>query len=386
LYFLWRFIKENPGSPILYESEYDHIYSFSPSDSFMANRMSCTHLQFPYLVDFTAPTEPSPNIGLFTVVFSPPDPKRYKHMMKDLARASRYVMPVWTFEELVQLNQILCIDLEEISHRFDLIGGVPRHIFYGRLKDLQREIEISLRETGGEIAKHFFEDGLGMTDSTISDHLIHLYPDPLHGYCTRQRNYEFASRHIWKQIYDIHHHVILRQFQDYFNGATNKDSFAGYHFENICLYGRPIAQTVQRIVPFCSTNQPRELPIPTAQHINFKIQQIDLVPNVLYVPTEKNFESGDAFYLNEEGELFVFQTTVGEFHPVKARGLNNIYALFRDTAVIENCHLIFVVPTQGQLNSKQNIITQEGEVCSRKSDQVNLFENNQWRLEYHLPS
>jgi hypothetical protein len=68
------------------------------------------------------------------------------------------------------------------------------------------------------------------------------------------------------------------------------------------------------------------------------------------------------------------------------RGLNNIYALFRDTAVIENCHLIFVVPTQGQLNSKQNIITQEGEVCSRKSDQVNLFENNQWRLEYHLPS
>jgi hypothetical protein len=118
LYFLWRYLQDNPGSRILWESEYDHIYSLSPSNSFMTNRMVCTNLQVPYLVDFSATMEPSPNIGLFTIVFSSPDPKRYKQMMKDLGRASRYVMPVWTLEELMQLNQIHRIPLEEISGEF----------------------------------------------------------------------------------------------------------------------------------------------------------------------------------------------------------------------------------------------------------------------------
>jgi hypothetical protein len=386
LYFLWRYIKENPGSPILYESESDHIYSFSPSNSFMTNRMGCTNLQYPYLVDFREECEPSPNIGSFTVVFSSPDPKRYKQMMKDSGRASRYVMPVWTLEELVQLNQIHHIPIEEITQRFDLIGGVPRQIFSGKLKDIQTEVTNSLSMKGGEIAEHFFEQGFGMRDETISYSLIHLHPDQEDGYCTRSNSYEFASPDIWKRLYDLHHRVILMQSQNYFNGGTGAygGSFAGYHFENICLHALPFAQTVQRIVSVNdSTIQPRELSIPTAQHVNFKIQ-IEPLPNVLYVPTKKNFESGDAFYFNE-GELFVFQITVGASHPVKAHGLDNICALFhRNHPAIQNCHLIFVVPAEGQLNSKQNITTLKGEMGSRKSNEVKLFEKNQWRLEYHL--
>jgi hypothetical protein len=208
LYFLWRYITENPGIPILYESESDHISYFSPSRSYMTNRMACYCMQFPYLVDFAAKKEPSPNIGSFTVVFCSPDPSRYKQMMKQIERATRYVMPVWTLEELVQLNQIHEISLEEIEQRFDLIGGVPSQIFYGKLDDVQREIATSLSEKGGEIAEHFFGQGFGMRDETISYTLIHLHPDRDDGYCTRRNTYEFASPHIWKRLYDIHHHVI----------------------------------------------------------------------------------------------------------------------------------------------------------------------------------
>jgi hypothetical protein len=385
LYFLWRYITENPGSPILFESSLNMIYYLSPSNSFMTTRIVCTNLQYPYLVDFREVCEPAPTIGLFTVVFSSPDPKRYKQMMK--GRASRYVMPVWTLEELFQLKQIHdCISLEEITQRFDLIGGVPRQIFDESLEDVQIEVTNSLNEKGREIAEHFFEQGFGMRDETISYTLIHLHPDPVRGYCVRKKNnYGFASPHIWKQIYDLHQRVILMQSVTYFNGGTGAygGSFAGYHFENICLHALPIAQTVQKIFSLNgSTIQPRELSIPTVQYVEFRIQQLEPLPNVLYVPTKKNFESGDAFYF-DAGELFVFQITVGASHPVKAHGLDTICALFQPPErVIENCHLIFVVPAQGQLNSKQNITTLKDE--EKVSHQVKLFEKNQWRLEYHL--
>jgi hypothetical protein len=383
LYFLWRYITENPGSPILFESSLNLIYVFSPSNSFMTTRVGCTNCQYPYLVDFREEREPSPTIGLFTVVFSSPDPKRYKQMMKDSVRASRYVMPVWTLEELVQLNEIHHISLEEITQRFDLIGGVPRQIFSGKLKDVQTEVTNSLNRKGAEIAEHLFEQGFGLRDETISYSLIHLHPDREDGYCTRNDTYEFASPDIWKRLYDLHHRVILMKSQNYFNGGIGAygGSFAGYHFENICLHALPIAQTVQKIFSLNGLGiQPRELSIPTAQHVNFKIEQIEPLPNVLYVPTNKNFESGDGFYFNE-GELFVFQITVGASHPVKAHGLDDICALFLNHRAIQNCHLIFVVPAQGQLNSKQNITTLK---ASRKSVEVKLFEKNQWRLEYHL--
>jgi hypothetical protein len=392
LYFLWRYLTDHPGSPILFESSLNLIYYLSPSNSVMTTRLMCTNFQYPYLVDFREECEPTPTIGLFTVVFSSPNPKRYHRMMKGRA-SSRYVMPVWTLAELVQLNQIhRCISLEEITQRFDLIGGVPREIFNESLEDVQTEVTNSLNAKGREIAEHFFALGYGMRDETISYTLIHLHPDPVHGYCVRKKNnYGFASPHIWKQIYDLHQGVILRQSVSYFNSGRGAygGSFAGDLFHNICLHALPIAQTVQQIISLNdSTIQPRELSIPTVQYVDtsISIQQLEPLPNVLYVLlTKTNIESGDAFYF-DESELFVFQITVGASHPVNAHGLDNICALFQTAGrVIENCHLIFVVPSQGQLNSKQNITTLKDEAkVSQKSHQVKLFEKNQWRLEYHL--
>lgn len=186
LYFLWRYITENRDVPILFEYGKDRIYFLSPSKSYITNRVKCTMLDYPYLVDFIGSNEPCEMIGLFTVVFSSPDPRRYKQMMKNLGRASRYVMPVWTWEELIQLNEIHKIPREIISQRFDLIGGVPRYIFDGQLKDIQSEITYALSLTSGDIAKHFFEQEFGMRDEAISYILIHLCPDPEDGYCTRK--------------------------------------------------------------------------------------------------------------------------------------------------------------------------------------------------------
>lgn len=102
LYVAWRYIQENPDSPLLFESTLDRVYYLTPAISYVTTRMHCLRMKFPYLVDFAAHAEPDRDIGSFTIVFSSPDPRRFKEFMKD--DAIRYVMPVWTSDELSRLN------------------------------------------------------------------------------------------------------------------------------------------------------------------------------------------------------------------------------------------------------------------------------------------
>jgi hypothetical protein len=94
LYFLWRYLHENGGSPILFESEFNLIICLHSSNSFVTSRMGCFLMRYPYLVDFAALAEPSPNVGSFTIVFTSPHPRRFHAMMKD--SAIKYIMPTWS--------------------------------------------------------------------------------------------------------------------------------------------------------------------------------------------------------------------------------------------------------------------------------------------------
>jgi hypothetical protein len=391
LYFLWRYLQENRGSPILFEAEFDHITYLDPSKSFMTNRIGCFQMRYPYLVDFAALAEPSRIIGSSTILFSSPDPRRFHEMMKD--SAIKYILPTWSLEELMQLNQIHSSSLDIISRRFDCIGGIPRHIFSSDFEIVECDVQKALSEKGGDIAKHFFLEGFGMKDEQMSYLLIHLHPDPDPEKCYSgaKTSHTFASPFIWKKLYHLHHRKILMESQNYFNGGTGAygGSFAGYHFEFMCLDAPPIAGTEQTITPLTSDIQTRILSIPSSQKVDFNKQreQIDLQQNIFYIPTKKIFESGDAFFWSNENELFVFQITVGRSHPVKAHGLDEICKLIpmNKKGLIQKYHLVFVVPAQGQLSSSQQLTTTKGEPRIRKSEEVKSFEANQWRLEYFLP-
>lgn len=135
---------------------------------------------------------------------------------------------------------------------------------------------------------------------------------------------------------------------NYFNGGTGAygGSFAGYHFEIICLHAaHPIAGTVQQITSLSNSSlQPKEISLPNSLKVNFKNEQITLQPNILYIPTKKNFESGDAFFLSNEDQWFVFQITVG-------------WCITSSQSTGTECHLVFVVPARGQFTSEQHCKT-----------------------------
>lgn len=67
-------------------------------------------------------------------------------------------------------------------------------------------------------------------------------------------------------------------------------------------------------------------------------------------------------------------------------GLKHICDKFSNHT-IRNYLLVFVVPSNGQLKSRQNMLNNEGNVAfdPHKTPPIKMFEANQWLFTYHLP-
>jgi hypothetical protein len=401
LYFLWRYLRDNRG-PVLCEFNYNTILMIEPNSSYL-QRADCLvqSLRYPYLVDLNDKVEPEKGVGSFTVVFSSPDPSRYKEMMK-IQTSSRYIMPVWTWDELHQLwshtsNSLDLIQLELfpsmelLSSRFQLVGGIPRLCFKNKNFNLLETVRTRINVKGIDFLIQFLRSGFSVIDEEISHLLIHRHPDENDGYLTDSDNYAFASDEIFRRMIFAHNNALLTESLNYFNqglGAKGGTG-AGDLFQKLCLGICRIAGPYT-ITTFPSDNPVVEkiLQVPTDGVLtDFKCESESIVirQNYLYIPAQKNFESGDAFYLSPENELIVIQVTVGYSHPVKMNGLVKISELFADFP-ISNYHLVFLVPTNPQLNSRQPIITKEIKVATNKPDVVKQFEMNQWRFIHNFPA
>jgi len=183
------------------------------------------------------------------------------------------------------------------------------------------------------------------------------------------------------ELYKLNKSSILRASANYFNGGADAygGSFAGFHFENICLQAIPYAGKTHQITFLSSSPSSDDVLFPV-RHVTVPresatlpcdwIESKALRKNVHYLPKSKTFESVDSFFVNDENELFAFQITIAQAHPVKSHGLRTIVSAFTPLD-LANCYLIFVVP-------------QYDKEISRCSREVQMFKVNQWRMEYIL--
>jgi hypothetical protein len=89
-----------------------------------------------------------------------------------------------------------------------------------------------------------------------------------------------------------------------------------------------------------------------------------LQADVLYIPPYGNLESGDAFCLikiNERWTLVILQCTIAEAHPVKQNGVKIIHDCFKTNPelVVNDTVIIFMIPSNGKLKTKQPMVTQK---------------------------
>jgi hypothetical protein len=89
---------------------------------------------------------------------------------------------------------------------------------------------------------------------------------------------------------------------------------------------------------------------------------------ILYYQNKINLQSVDAFTIIDR-ELVFFQLTIGSQHSVKAKGLSDIFDLFGPAGdggmdLVDTCTLIFVVPSDSEMDKAQTLSNAENKVYS----------------------
>ena len=79
-----------------------------------------------YLVD--SPLSPPGDVRAATIFVSYPDRSRFKTFLKYSGGVLPHYLPVWSLKELKITAGLYSRDLDVVEKRYDLIGGIPRHV------------------------------------------------------------------------------------------------------------------------------------------------------------------------------------------------------------------------------------------------------------------
>lgn len=338
-----------------------------------------------------------------TLIFSSPNPSRYKQFMKASA-SYRYYIPTWSENEFSFLK---C----SWHDRFVRCGGIPRIILWGgRGLDPLIGIDSALQAKGAHMADNFFNDGHGGLDNEIYYHLVHINPPKDENgeyiYDAKEPIYTFASDSIFRSIVEKYENKIINSARDLFNlngGTAASTKFgavsAGHIFEQICLWLAPLAE---KTISSDKISKISALPVGDEQFGSISFPQMSILTakwkaekklseNVLYQPSIANMESGDAFCVIpvKDGNymLIVLQVTVGESHPIKTNGLKVIVEAFprdiKDKFVRKI--ILFVIPKDGKLKgNEQEFHNQQGRPITKDKIPLAARDFEQWVYQHEI--
>ncbi len=179
------------------------------------------------LSDILSLDEPS-GFAKWTLIFSSPNPLRYKESMKAPCNYS-FTMPTWSEEELEAVNPSKNI----WYNRFVRFGGVPCYVLWDGIgQDPERKLTKALndKEKGGKLVQNFFNFDFGAIDVDDNDLLVHVNPP-----WNLEKNdwdyheewvYNFASDEIFCALTRGCKESVFTAAIEYFNGGvalkTNK--------------------------------------------------------------------------------------------------------------------------------------------------------------------
>ena len=392
IYFLWRYSQDGrfEGKSFAFEVEHGGYYYFQQlkeNGEFFCSGKLLDINQIPLddillVADLKEHREPS-TPGKWTLIFSSPDPVRYKDTMK-MANNITYTVPTWNYEELRMVEP----DVSKWLSSYNVCGGVARLLFSAG--DPIAKINAALKFRGASVIEYFFKYGFGGLDSDTNYALIHINPpysvdEGRYLYDAPIPDYAFASDYVIQQLTNMYVTKLFGEQINLFNAGGGLVSeklggaTAGNLFEKICLWILPMAgeeiaegECISLIddqrplgafkFPLALVSLPR----------NFK-KTGDLMMDVFYRPLSATLESGDSFCvleLNGTITLIIIQYTVAKDHGVRVKGLQEIFEAFNETvrASIKRKIVLFVTPFDGNLCSKQPFLIAEGRTYGPTTD------------------
>jgi hypothetical protein len=370
-YCMWRLAQQN--ETFLLQLSQQYVFHFSPGRR-VRHDYSSMPSGIPYLVDMKEVALPFcdefQHNPRFMSIFSSPNPLRFKEILK-IPNSIELIMPPWDEEEIYDAHRLISkfqsVDINVVSSQFLIYGGVPRYVFE-QSDEGSDYMEMALRNKGLAVASSgFLSDLTGGVNEALSYTLCHLRPKYEN---TFKRAYTApASTFVLEALMGLHQEHLIKNA---LRSIRTKDN-PGFLFEYI----------VSRYALAGHTHNASRLSVPNedsapaleAMHRTLTIGSFEKFPldwkngswtpksNVLYLPNTMNLQSIDAFTIIEK-ELFFFQCTVSSQHSVKTNGLMDIFKLFSKSegaGLIDKCSLIFVVPTESDLNKVQPLMSKSDE-------------------------
>lgn len=403
IYFLCRYSMDDRfvDKRFAFEVRSGVYHYYVPSDSDVGQYICyhnvttdlCPCLEILVVADIAAP-EPPGNGAKWTLIFSSPNPLRYKEFMKG-PNSSTFTLPTWSEEELCLVDR----NMESWYDRFVKCGGIPRIVLWGgNFSDPMVNFMQDLECKGAIVAEYFFRNGFGNVDTEKSYHLVHINPPVLQDGSISYESipvHTFASDFVFQKLKSTHTSALVADAANLFNAggglATEKLGAvsAGHLFEKICLWLVPLSG--RKITPKALWSEGKvddvplgQITLPSTKILPYNWKKLkDLEEGFLYQPLISNLESGDAFcLLNHNGlhMLLVLQVTVGQSHPVKANGLKEIVLAFPEPKrlLIARKVIVFVTPSDGKINAVQALHSQNGTVLSASTVPHEVRDFEQW--------
>jgi hypothetical protein len=402
IYFLCRHQDDDrfPDKRFAFEADSGSYFFYEPiigtKDYVYSNDNSFTVADVLVVADISQLEEPK-HRGKWTLIFSPPDPSRYKYFMK-VPPAITLLVPTWTEEEFLLVDP----NIEKWYERFVKCGGIAKIVLwksYG--DDPMRVINTALLDKDSIVADFFFKNGFGNVDPNVSYSLIYNNPPSseegvvLYHSEMMTAGHTFASDHVFRHIQENFKKYFNAQAKNLFD-AGNVSGLASQTLENlfekICLWLVPLAgKTITPTSLLDYQNHVGDIVLP--QKMNYlaynwkKLRNLEC--SILYQPMISNLESGDAFCLIQKDNIFiliVFQITVGTKHPIKANGLKHIVRAFPEniSALISRKLIIFVTPMDGKLNTAQPIHSKNNAVLEPQNTPNEAKNFEQWVYHYEI--
>lgn len=331
-----------------------------------------TDNSIPLFADMISDGPPMSNNFGVCFVFSSFRINRFKEIIKSgLMR----IMPLWSEQEqyiLLESDKFQSeTDAEELKKAKKYIkyfGGTMRNILSAAENDNLEIMEVAIKAKGKSVCEKFYSSGFGGIEDEISDVLVHRYPTKNddnefnYGICS----FKFASDYVALRILALENEMAANLARRKFSSGAYGGGDDGNQFESACLRYFKISGVNFTAKPL--TNDLKEIDLTFPQHReflanNWEDQKNYLEPNILYIPTYRNMESGDAFcqmVIDGKWTLVVIQCTIAETHSVLQNGLKTIRDCYTKNSglQVDDTVIMFMVPKNSKLKTEQKLLVQ----------------------------
>ena len=180
-YFMWRCMQDDNFTGFYWEPERKFVIHYSPlsGSSVISLPAHRGRYKIPHFVDFPEKNTPSVLGSTYRVVFSSPNPARFKELLKGDG-AKGFIQPPWSLKEILEAhNKIQSYrekyDIKTVRSQYDIYGGVPRNVFAHSCDGADPMIE-ALDEKATYVIDASIGCKMRMIDSEASYMIMHLYP------------------------------------------------------------------------------------------------------------------------------------------------------------------------------------------------------------------